>query len=159
MRALLPKLEVIGGDINGGVNNDNQGGMQMSVFGRLPKFSGLSALMKLLKQLLFRNKGYLQHQLVTVSDSGIHGKGLFAACDIAEDTVIGRCTIKRTISDGPHVLWLKPLMPVSVTCELRFINHHKQPNVAYYDDLTVVALRDIAQGEELFHHYGDDWDL
>jgi SET domain-containing protein len=29
--------------------------------------------------------------------------------------------------------------------------------VAYYDDLSVVALRNIEPGEELTHHYGEDW--
>ena len=45
-----------------------------------------------------------------------------------------------------------------VTCNFRFINHAKKANVAYYDDLTVVAIRDILPGEELTHYYGDEWE-
>ncbi|WP_084639091.1 SET domain-containing protein-lysine N-methyltransferase [Haliea salexigens] len=39
----------------------------------------------------------------------------------------------------------------------RCLNHSNDPNVSYYADLSVVALRDIQAGEELTHHYGDDW--
>ena len=43
------------------------------------------------------------------------------------------------------------------TNDLRYINHHPDPNAVYYDDLTVYALRDIAPGEEITHNYwGDD---
>ena len=44
-----------------------------------------------------------------------------------------------------------------VLCDLRFINHNKRANVAYYDDLTVVALKNIKAGDELFHDYGEEW--
>jgi SET domain-containing protein len=40
---------------------------------------------------------------------------------------------------------------------LKYINHHNAPNVSYYDDLSVVALRDIQAGEELTHDYGEEW--
>ena len=34
----------------------------------------------------------------------------------------------------------------------------KQPNVAYYDDLTVVTLKAVKAGAELLHDYGDEWE-
>ena len=97
---------------------------------------------------------------VYVKDSSIHGKGLFAKTDISAGTVIGEVVAKSTIDDGPHVLWLDDSEDsgVEVVCDFRFINHSKQPNACYYDDLTVVALRDIGKDEEITHHYGDGWD-
>jgi len=40
-----------------------------------------------------------------------------------------------------------------VKCDLRFINHSDEPNAAYYDTLEVLALTDIAPGEEITHDY------
>jgi hypothetical protein len=54
-------------------------------------------------------------------------------------------------------LWLDDDVLVNVTCDLKYINHSKKPNVAYYDDLSVVALKDIKAGQELTHDYGDEW--
>ena len=93
-----------------------------------------------------------------VGDSGIHGKGLFATVDIKADTLLGVCQSKPTGEPTPYTLWLDNGKMVDVICRLRFINHHKSPNVIYYDDLSVVALRDIKAGEELTHDYGDEWE-
>lgn len=103
---------------------------------------------------------YIREELVKVKQSELHGRGLFARRKIARGTEIGRCTVKPAKKDGPHVLWLDDDTgeAVKVTCDLRYINHGRKPNVAYYDDLTVVALKNIKPGEELLHHYGDDWD-
>ena len=103
-------------------------------------------------------KPYIQDELVTVGESRIHGMGLFAASDIQAGTELGRCRAKKARKEGPHVLWLSEDKQVKVVCDLRYINHHRHPNVVCYDDLTVVALRDIEAGEELFHHYGDEWE-
>ena len=54
-----------------------------------------------------------------------------------------------------YTLWVKD-KPYEVKCDLRFINHSGEPNAIYYDDFTVVALKDIQKGEELLHDYG--WD-
>ncbi|MGQ9424463.1 SET domain-containing protein [Gilvimarinus sp. F26214L] len=91
-----------------------------------------------------------------VARSTIHGKGLFATVDIPKGTLIGYCKTRRTRIPGDHTLWLDR-GPVDVTCRLRYINHSPKPNVAYYDDLSVVALKRIRVGDELTHHYGDDW--
>lgn len=97
------------------------------------------------------------HKVVKVASSEIHGKGLFAAQAIDAGTLIGHCQTRPTRHENDYTLWLDS-GPVDVTCELKYINHGSKPNVAYYDDLSVVALRDIEPGEELLHHYGDDWD-
>lgn len=99
---------------------------------------------------------------VYVADSGIHGKGLFAAQPIKEGDLLGVLACKKTKKDGPHVLWVEKADDrydlYKVTCEFKYINHSAKPNVAYYEDLTVVALRDIKPHEELTHYYGDEWE-
>lgn len=97
--------------------------------------------MKTLKQLTYVNK------------SAIHGKGLYARIDIPEDTVIGTLDGTLCKRNGPHVLWLSDTEGFKVKCDLKYINHDDHPNACYYDDLTVVALRDIKVGEEITHNY------
>ena len=46
-----------------------------------------------------------------------------------------------------------------MTNELRYINHSDEPNAAYCDDLTVVALRDIHPGQEIVHNYENDGEI
>jgi SET domain-containing protein len=97
--------------------------------------------------------------LVFVKDSAVHGKGLFAKVAIKKGTVIGTLEGKLTLNDGLHVLLMNDCKEkFKVTNVLKFINHHKNPNVAYYDDYTVVALKNITADSELLHDYGDDWD-
>lgn len=92
-----------------------------------------------------------------VRRSAVHGKGLFATRPIASDTVIGHCEVKPADEAGLHTLTLADGRLVDVCCSLKYINHGRPANVIYYDDFTVVALRDIAAGEELLHDYGDEW--
>lgn len=100
-----------------------------------------------------------QYPKVYVGESKIHGKGLFAKETIKKGELIGKVKSKPAKKDGPHVLWLdEGKRPRQVTCDLRFINHSKKPNAAYYDDLTVVALKAIKEGQEILHNYGDDWE-
>ena len=93
-----------------------------------------------------------------VRDSAIHGKGLFAIETINEGDIIGEITYNPVNEDGPYVLWIDDTVGIRVDCDLKYINHHKQPNACYCEDLQVVALRDIHAGEEITHDYGDDWD-
>ncbi len=95
-----------------------------------------------------------------VKKSKIHGRGLFARRWIARGTVLGKCRTRRheNQSPTPHTLWLDEKNTVEVLCKFRYINHSKTPNVAYYDDLTVVALKPIKPGDELAHDYGDAWE-
>ena len=105
------------------------------------------------------SKPYLRDDLLEVRNSAVHGRGLFASQPIKKGTELGVCKTKVAKKDGPYVLWLDDdgKERYRVLCDLRFINHDKKPNVAYYDDLTVVALKNIKAGQELLHDYGDDW--
>lgn len=95
---------------------------------------------------------------VYVADSPIHGKGLFAGSHIVAGTVIGRIEGIPCRRDGSHVLWLNASEAIEVLCDLRYINHSDEPNACYYDDLSVVALRDIEPHEEITHDYeSNDW--
>ncbi len=98
----------------------------------------------------------IKKQLV-VKKSTIHGKGLFTTIKVKRGTLLGRCKSKLVKKPSEHTLWLNDGKFAEVSCKLKYINHHKSPNVAYYDDLSVVALRTIQPGEELTHDYGDEW--
>ena len=95
--------------------------------------------------------------LTYVAESSIHGRGLFASTTIEKHTVIGYLQGKTTRKDGSYVLWLDQKTGFEVSCDLRFINHSETPNACYYDDLSVVAIRDIKAGEEITHNYEADW--
>lgn len=88
-----------------------------------------------------------------VNKSPIHGDGLFAQINIRKGTTIGTLEGKPCRQDGCYVLWLSETEGFEVSCDLKYINHAKQPNACYYDDLTVVALRNIKQHEEITHNY------
>jgi SET domain-containing protein len=93
-----------------------------------------------------------------VADSAIHGNGLFAGQNISAGTVIGWLDCRPSSIDGAFVLWICETQAVEVTCDLRYINHSDRPNACYYDDLSVVALRDIPAGAEITHNYAsNDW--
>ena len=100
----------------------------------------------------------LLKQKTEVKSSELHGKGLFSREYIKKNTVIGTLQGVAVTEDGPHVLWMNDGQDkFKVENQLKYINHSKQANVAYYDDFTVVALCDIEAGLELLHNYGDDW--
>ena len=94
--------------------------------------------------------------MIEVKPSDIHGLGLFARQFIPAGTTIGHIEGESTTEDGDHVLWIDDIKGVHVTNDMRYINHSSQPNAAYYDDLTVVALRDILPGDEITHNYDGD---
>jgi SET domain-containing protein len=98
------------------------------------------------------------NQLTYISESKIHGQGLFARKSIKKGRIIGRLQGKPCAEDGRYVLWLNENQGLKVSCNLKFINHSDQPNACYYDDMTVVALRKISQDEEITHDYESaDW--
>ncbi len=94
-----------------------------------------------------------QKKTTYVNDSKIHGRGLFARTIIAKGSTIGRLKGRKCKSDGAYVLWLSETQRFEVHCDLKYINHADIPNACYYDDLSVVALRDIEPGEEITHDY------
>lgn len=91
--------------------------------------------------------------LTYIDDSPIHGKGLFARLAISQGQIIGWIESVPSRKNGPYVLWLDGKQGVEVQCCLRYINHADEPNACYYDDGSVMALRDIAVGEEITHDY------
>lgn len=97
--------------------------------------------------------------MFVVKESPLHGRGLFATQHIPQDTVIGWLVTEPVPEhelDGPYVLWVNGDKPVRVTCDMRFVNHSDEPNAAYFDDLSVMSLREIAPGEEILHNYMGD---
>ena len=106
-----------------------------------------------------------------IQPSAIHGEGLFAARLIPAGTHLGRYEGPLVLDDGAeahrgsqanwdHVLWVwddeDNLVGIDGQNELRYVNHSTAPNVEF-QGADLYALRDIAAGEELTHHYGDDW--
>lgn len=93
-----------------------------------------------------------------VAASEIHGKGLFASVSISAGEVIGWLQGRPSNSDDCYVLWISARQGIEVLCDFKYINHAEDPNACYYDDLSVVALRDISAGEEITHDYQcNDW--
>ncbi len=96
-----------------------------------------------------------------VKESGIHGKGLFAARAIPADTLIIAIEGVTTRRDGPYVIWSDDesgsLQGLRITNAARYVNHARVPNAAFFGD-ELWSLRGIRRGEEITHHYGSDWD-
>lgn len=90
---------------------------------------------------------------VYVSQSPIHGKGLFASKAIKAGVTLGRLQGMFTDDDGTYVLWLNKKIGLEITNEFRFINHDSNPNCALTDS-KVVTLRAVEKGEEFTHDYG-----
>lgn len=98
------------------------------------------------------------HKNTYVAVSAIHGKGLFANMAIPGGAIIGWLEGKPSATDGDYILWISERQGIEVLCDLKYINHSNEPNACYYDDLSVVALRDIDPGEEITHNYSsNDW--
>lgn len=100
--------------------------------------------------------------------SPIHGRGLFAAEPIARGEVVcvkgGHIFDRRRLEDltprlGPaeiqigEGLFIGPVTEEECEGSMIFSNHSCEPNVGVRGEITFVALRDIAAGEELTH----DW--
>ncbi|MFT5506498.1 MAG: SET domain-containing protein [Gammaproteobacteria bacterium] len=97
-------------------------------------------------------------EITYVSESKIHGKGLFAQQTIKKGTLLGYLEGQPTTIDGSYVLWLNDKEGFEVSCNLKFINHSDHPNACYYDDLSVVAIRAIKIGDEITHNYeSSEW--
>jgi hypothetical protein len=103
-----------------------------------------------------------------VRESVIHGRGLFAAEDIARGEVVavkgGHITTRARLLElqpllGPAEiqigddLFIGPVTPDEREGSMIFSNHSCEPNIGVRGEITFVAMRDIAAGEELTH----DW--
>lgn len=100
-----------------------------------------------------KNKPSCRQDLVYVALSDIHGQGLFARQLIKKNTLLGYLTGQPTDSDGMYVLWINGTDGFEVSCDLKYINHSDTPNACYYDDQSVMTLRDIQPDEEITHNY------
>ena len=103
--------------------------------------------------------GKLEAEL-TVKQSSIHGKGVFAVEDILKGkTICKRLRTKPAEELGTYVLFLGDGKFVEVQGKLKYVNHSENPNVCFYQDLSVDVLRHIYPGEELTHNYGTNPDF
>ena len=91
--------------------------------------------------------------LVYVSESPIHGKGMFALKRLKADVTLGKLIGKATKRDGIYVLWLSAKKAKTITNDFRFINHSSKPN-CMLTGTEVVTVRRIKADEELTHDYG-----
>ncbi len=96
-----------------------------------------------------------------VKQSAIHGKGLFATATIAPGEYIGIYQGKITHEIDTYVLWMTDEQDqeygIDGENELRYVNHHTDPNAAFYD-AELYAERQITAGQEITHHYGQAFD-
>lgn len=98
-------------------------------------------------------------QLVYVADSGIHGRGLFAARAIEPGEYIGTFHGPPARRDGTYVLWVyidaASDAPVGRSGRnlLRYLNH-AAPGNAEFDGFDLYASCAIGCGEEITIDYG-----
>jgi SET domain-containing protein len=104
---------------------------------------------------------------IYIDSSPIHGTGVFAARSFKKGDVVGRYASRRTklkADDNPFVIEVYDEDEVLVehrigTNEFRYINHSTTPNVQMHDHtLQFVALKDIAEDEELTWFYGEEFE-
>jgi len=103
-----------------------------------------------------------------VKESAIHGRGLFAISAIMAGEIVaikgGRIISREVLKElqpllGPAEIQIDDNLFISpVTLEERegsmiFSNHSCDPNIGLRGEITFVAMRDVAAGEELTH----DW--
>jgi hypothetical protein len=103
-----------------------------------------------------------------VRESPIHGRGLFAIKDIAKDEIVavkgGHIISRATLRElqpivGPAEiqiaddLFICPVTEAEREGSMIFSNHSCEPNIGLRGEITFVAMRDVAAGEELTH----DW--
>jgi SET domain-containing protein len=102
-------------------------------------------------------------ELFYVGESPIHGKGLFARCEIKEGQPLGTYrgpACHDLDAGGPHVLWVESESGVWVGRDgrniLRYMNHNNSP-CAEFDGFELFAITDIARDSEITIHYGEEF--
>lgn len=101
----------------------------------------------------------VDHRIIRVGRSAIHGQGVFAAVLIKAGTHIGTYDGAETDADGTHVLWVESdddWRLIDGTGPLRWLNHSRTPNAAF-DGPDLFALVDIEPGTEITFDYGPEW--
>lgn len=108
-----------------------------------------------------RAKNRELRQIVYVSDSSIHGKGVFAQRQIRKDEYIGTYAGPVAKRNGTYVLWVTESEDIEVGVSgrnnLRFLNHAKTGN-AEFDGCDLFALAAIEPDDEITFDYGEAWD-
>ena len=110
---------------------------------------------------------------VIVANSSVHGQGVFATRTISEGEVIERCPYIVIDDDDladinrlQDYLFTSPDQPGDYLCVLGYgmmYNDSDKPNAEWEideDDIQFVrftALKPIADGEEIFQNYGDEY--
>jgi SET domain-containing protein len=110
--------------------------------------------------------------VIEFRNSGIHGSGGFATQPIASETEIIQYvgekidkleSLRRCQADNPYIFYIDENFDIDGAVEwnpARLLNHSCAPNCeAQMDDenrIWIVAVRDIATGEELTFNYGYD---
>jgi len=113
------------------------------------------------------NLSYISPKAI-VSESRIHGRGLFAREAMGQDEIVaikgGHVFNRRTLLEvedalGPaeiqigEDLFIGPLAESEREGSMIFSNHSCEPNIGVRGQIVFVAMRDIEVGEELTH----DW--
>jgi SET domain-containing protein len=96
--------------------------------------------------------------VVYAAESGIHGTGLFASCNIAKGAYIGTYAGPDARRDGTYVLWVyesnRDPQPVGRSGRnlLRYLNHAPTCN-AEFDGFDLYAKRAIRRDDEITIDY------
>jgi uncharacterized protein len=109
-----------------------------------------------------------------VRDSPIHGKGLFARQPIAAGEIVAIkgghiLTTEQWATLAPELgsaeiqiadeFFIAPARPDQREGSMLYTNHSCDPNIAIQGQIVLVAMRDIAGGEELTHDWATTDDL
>jgi SET domain-containing protein len=120
-----------------------------------------------------KGKMIMLHPSIVIKDSGIQGKGLFAAADIKAGEVTWRQgpnepryhvdTIRRWPQEQQEKFfrlayqvgddWYHGPVEGTEFDPADYMNHSCDPNTWFIDDATMVARRDIKRGEEITYDY------
>jgi uncharacterized protein len=118
---------------------------------------------------------YISPKAVKGAPSGIEGRGLVAVAPIGKDEMVavkgGHVVDTATLHGLParlqnssiqiaDELHLAALEDAEYEPVMLFLNHSCEPNVGFAGNVVLVAMRDIAQGEELTTDYAlfDDYE-
>lgn len=108
---------------------------------------------------------------VIVLESPLHGKGIFAQCDIPEgelvmiikgEVISGKeCERREEEEDNVYIFWNgRYYIDTANTDKIKYINHQCDPNCEVLDrdrdSLNLVSTREIKAGEEITMDYGYD---
>lgn len=111
-------------------------------------------------------RGYCSNKVV-VKDTGLKGYGLFSKSIIKKNEIVliwQGWVIKKSNLLKSKKRYLRDAIQINedffVGCvsnddleKSDYINHSCEPNAGFYGDLTIVAMRDIAVGEEITFDY------